>query len=116
MLAAIQGHVSIVRRLLRAGADVRLLHSRTLRKCYCVAWWLTFFQPNLVGKRGYTALHYACERHHYEVAVALKEGGADLYRPNSDGRTPLDLCSRDLRDVLEGLYTGLCMQLRFCIN
>jgi hypothetical protein len=43
---------------------------------------------------GFTALHYACMKGHFDVAVFLMENGADVLVPASgDGRTPLHLAA-----------------------
>lgn len=70
MAAAQYGHLGIVRRLLRHGKVA----------------------INAVDSNGQTALWWACENRHYEVARALlMDGGADHTIGNHFGRTPIDV-------------------------
>ncbi|KAI8086034.1 ankyrin repeat-containing domain protein [Halteromyces radiatus] len=47
-----------------------------------------------------TPLHLACEEGHGDTAVILLENGADSDRLNTDGKTPVDLCSNELKSFL----------------
>lgn len=49
---------------------------------------------------GNTALHLACEEDRQEEAKLLVFHGADLEITNKDKKTPLDLCSRALFNLL----------------
>ncbi|XP_064628158.1 ankyrin repeat domain-containing protein 17-like isoform X2 [Lineus longissimus] len=71
MEAAQEGHLDLVRYLLKSGANV---HAQT--------------------GTGDTALTYACENGHTEVARVLLEHGANLEHESEGGRTPLMKAAR----------------------
>ncbi|KAI8339275.1 acyl-CoA-binding domain-containing protein 2 [Chlamydoabsidia padenii] len=47
-----------------------------------------------------TPLHLACEEGHGDTAVVLLEANGDPDRLNGDGKTPVDLCSKELKAFL----------------
>lgn len=48
-------------------------------------------QPDLINARGHTPLHLAADQGALSCVLALLAAGADSYRPDPDGDTPLDL-------------------------
>ena len=49
---------------------------------------------NKPGAEGQTALSYAAQQGHMEVAKLLIEAGADVDKPDASGRTPRDGAAR----------------------
>ena len=72
MLAAHQGHVSLVEQLMCAGASV-----------------------NLKSSEGCTAVHYAALFGHIDCVEKLMEKGVDVNIPDSYGNTPLNLAAKE---------------------
>ncbi|XP_035433063.2 26S proteasome non-ATPase regulatory subunit 10 [Spodoptera frugiperda] len=58
---------------------------------------------DMCDSTGSTPLHIACEEDREAVACMLVKAGADLEIANKDKKTPLDLCSAKLRNVLSTL-------------
>lgn len=48
---------------------------------------------NPKDSEGNTPLHYACEEGHGDCAVLLVQNGGDLDRLNTEGKSPIELCS-----------------------
>ena len=100
-LAAAKGHVSIVDRLLRAGADPNLrdifgwtplMHAVEQERPKTVALFLQ--QPdirvNLQNLDGVTALHRAVAQGFREISGMLVKSGASIDLPDLAGRTAVD--------------------------
>ena len=47
----------------------------------------------VLDDNGETSLHHACRFNNFESAMSLVKAGADIYRKNKDGHTPLQLSS-----------------------
>ncbi len=75
ILAAEDGRLEIVRRLLRTGAN-----------------------PNAKSEGDFTALMWAAARGHLEVVTALLESGADLSARTRKGRTAIDIAAQEGHD------------------
>ena len=50
---------------------------------------------NAVDSHGKTPFHWACERHHSDVAALLMDNGADIYSQAFDGRTGLQIAAQN---------------------
>ena len=75
--SAENGHDSLVRNLILQGVNV-----------------------NYLDDSGRSALHYAASSNHIQCGTLLVEAGADLRLVDRDSHTPLDLASKELKDVI----------------
>ena len=100
-LAAAKGHVSIVDRLLRAGADPNLgdifgwtplMHAVEQERRETVALFLRqpYIRVNLRNLDGVTALHRAVAQGFREISRMLVRAGARIDLPDQTGRTAVD--------------------------
>jgi ankyrin repeat protein len=64
---------------------------------------------NCRGDGGFTALHFAAQERHVDVARVLLEAGADLEAQNEYGGTPLWVAVMNARDT-EGGVVGLLLR------
>uniref|UniRef100_A0A2K6GZ63 Ankyrin repeat and KH domain containing 1 n=1 Tax=Propithecus coquereli TaxID=379532 RepID=A0A2K6GZ63_PROCO len=84
------GHLDMVRFLLEAGADQEHktdeMHTALMEACMA--------NVHATTATGDTALTYACENGHTDVADVLLQAGADLEHESEGGRTPLMKAAR----------------------
>jgi hypothetical protein len=77
---------------------------------------------NEISDMGFTALHVACTRDMFDIAVFLIEQGAHVNALDASRKTALDVCtSRALRQMIskEGIYIYIyiyiCIHIYMCI-
>ncbi|XP_032520773.2 26S proteasome non-ATPase regulatory subunit 10-like [Danaus plexippus] len=80
----------------RAAAQGRMEIVEMLTKC-------PHFKVDACDSTGNTALHLSCEEDREAVACLLVKAGASLEIQNKEKKTPLDLCSNKLRQLLINL-------------
>jgi len=60
---------------------------------------------NFANNEGDTPLHCATSNDFVRIASLLAQNGADLYRENNKGWSPLEKASKNLKEVLLGTTT-----------
>lgn len=100
IVAANRGHLSVVKTLIGAGADV---NTKPLGRAWVTA-----------CEQGYTALHWASCHGHSDVAVALLCAGARKDTKSSDGSTPLIVAVKENRAAIVNLLLCVGADVTVC--
>lgn len=105
-LAARDGDIAKIIRLIENGEDVNLENNRSARPLHCAALYgkveaaklLITYGADLhdVAYKGHTALHFALKNHHYELAKLLVLEGASPSALNEKGEDPISYLLSDV--------------------